>query len=209
MATDRLTIVRKPHSEGYVNVYEVMETGETFSSLTADIASAFADYVKYRQCENDVFSWLENQSQTDHEFLEFNFPTLDEQIPEIKPPLSPRQDVLEKLLVKAFGDFLTSEIITLSREYCEGCKVDHPSQHRHDCMMADNKTLCYRYLTEALERVNDEEAMKKFLTYAANEQPPLNGLELLRYECRDSRSEIFSRRRNELEACVTELLESM
>ncbi|KXJ07753.1 hypothetical protein AC249_AIPGENE7427 [Exaiptasia diaphana] len=152
---ERLTIVRDPSSKGYVNKYEVLETGETFSSLTSDIASAFSEYIKYREFENDVLSW----------------------------------------------------ICTLTRENCEGCKIDHPSQRRHDCMMLDNKTMTSWYLTEALERVNEEEAMKTFLDYT-NEHSPLNGLELLRYECKDSRSEIFSRRREELEMKIIELFES-
>ena len=79
---DRLTIVRKPTSYGYVNEYEVLETGETFSSLTQNIGSAYADNVKCTELQYNMSLWLENQSQPQNE------ETIESA--ESKPSISPR-----------------------------------------------------------------------------------------------------------------------
>ena len=157
-----------------MNEYEVLDTSETFSSLTSDIASAFSDYIKYREFENDVLSWVANQSQPENVGLEIENPNFEDLISEIKPPLSPRQESLKKLLIQAFAEHITNQICILTKENCEGCKIDHPSQRRYDCMILDNKAMTSWYLTEARERVNEEEAMKTFLAYT-NEHSPLNG----------------------------------
>ena len=196
---DRLTIVRKPTSYGYVNEYEVLETGETFSSLTQNIGSAYADYVKNFEFQYNISLWLENQIQPENE------ETIED--PENrKPTIAVRQDSLEKLLIEAFAGQLIYEIYNLTQENCEGCKIDHPSQRRHDCCMMDYKTMTYSYLEQALEKVDEDKAMKCFIDLT-NEHSPLNALELLRYECKDSRSEILSRRREELEEKVIEKLD--
>jgi hypothetical protein len=65
--------------------------------------------------------------------------------------------------------------------------------------------MVYWYLTESLNRVDDEKALKTFVDLA-NEQLSINCLELLRYQCKDSRSEIFYRRQEELESKLVELL---
>ena len=101
---DRLTIVRKPNSYGYVNEYEVLETGETFSSLTQNIASAYADYVKFTELQYNMSLWMENQSQ--HETLE----AIEE------PTISERQYEIEKILINAFADHLSYEVLTLTKE---------------------------------------------------------------------------------------------
>ena len=191
---DRLTIVRKPTSYGYVNEYEVLETGETFSSLTQNIASAYADYVKFTELQYNMSLWMENQSQPE---------TVEELKIESEPTLSERQDAIEKLLIDAFADHLRYEIVTLTNENCNGCKIDHPSQRQHDCCMMDNTTMTFNYLDAAMERIDQEKAMKTFIDLA-NEHLPMNSLEFLRYDCKDSRSEIFSRRSEELENKVIE-----
>ena len=66
--------------------------------------------------------------------------------------------------------------------------------------------MTYRYLEQALERIDEDKVMKCFIDIT-NEHSPLNALELLRYECKDSRSEILSRRREELEEKVIEKLD--
>ena len=110
---DRLTIVRKPTSYGYVNEYEVLETGETFSSLTQNIGSAYADYVKNFEFQYNMSLWLENQSQPE---IEESF----EEPENCKPTITARQDSLEKLLIEAFAGQLIYEIYNLTQENCEG-----------------------------------------------------------------------------------------
>ena len=41
------------------------------------------------------------------------------------------------LLEAIFADAVASEINQLCQEYCCGCKIDHPSQSQHDCLMMD------------------------------------------------------------------------
>ena len=190
---DQLTIVRKPTSYGYVNEYEVLETGETFSSLTQNIASAYADYVKFTELQYNISLWMENQGQPEP-IEKSNEPTISE-----------RQDAIEKMLIDAFADHLSYEILTLTNENCYGCKIDHPSQREHDCCMMDNTTMTCNYLDAAMERIDQDKAMKNFIDLT-NEHLPVNSLEFLRYDCKDSRSEIFSRRSEELENKVIEKL---
>ena len=190
---DRLTIVRKPTSYGYVNEYEVLETGETFSSLTQNIASAYADYVKFTELQYNMSLWMENQSQ----------PETVENTEE--PTISERQIAIENLLIDAFAEHLSTEVYKLTQENCNGCKIDHPSQRQHDCLMMDNTTMTYNYLDEAMERIDQDKAMKNFIDLS-NEHLPMNALEFLRYDCKDSRSEIFSRRSEELENKVIKKL---
>ena len=196
---DRLTIVRKPSSYGYVNEYEVLETGETFSSLTQNIGSAYVDYVKCTEFQYNISLWLENQIQPENEETMENAESL-------KPTITTRQDILGKLLIDAAAGQLIYEIYNLTQENCEGCKIDHPSQRRHDCCMMDYKTMTYSYLESALERVDEDKVMKSFIELT-NKHSPLNALEILRYECKDSRTEILSRRREELEEKVIEKLD--
>ena len=193
---DRLTIVRKPNSYGYVNEYEVLETGETFSSLTQNISSAYADYVKFTELQYNVSLWMENQSQ----------PESLETIEETKEPtITERQNTIEELLIEAFAEHLSSEVYKLTQENCNGCKIDHPSQRQHDCLMMDNTTMTYNYLDEAMGRIDQDQAMKNFIDLT-NEHLPMNALEILRYDCKDSRNEIFSRRSEELENKVIKKL---
>ena len=161
---DRLTIVRKPSSYGYVNEFEVLETGETFSSLTQNIASAYADYVKFTELQYDVSLWMENQPETVEETKE--------------PTISERQDAIEKILINAFADHLSYEVLTLTKENCNGCKIYHPSQRQHDCLMMDNTTMTYNYLDEAMRRIDQDQAMKNFIDLT-NEHLPMNALEIL------------------------------
>ena len=41
------------------------------------------------------------------------------------------------LLEAIFANAVASEINQLCQEYCNGCKIDHPSQRQHDCLMMD------------------------------------------------------------------------
>jgi len=208
---ERLTIVRKPTTSAeHLNHYEILETGEQFSSFISNMASAFAEYVKDQELTNFVSSWLEDAQSQELPTLELSLdiPNYEEAIPEIKPQFTQRQEKIEKLLLEAYANsksFIRA-VTKISRERCEGCEIDDPSQFHHDCMMLDPQSTVWRYSVDALQRVDDDEAMILFKEYSDQElNVPLNGLELLRYECKDSRNEILSRRRDEFDDIATEV----
>ena len=72
--------------------------------------------------------------------------------------------------------------------------------------MLDNDIRVYRYLAQALEKVNDDTVMTRFSKLTETLEPCLNGLELLRYDCKDSRAEIVSRKRDDLETLLIDKL---
>ena len=192
---NRLTIIQKaPTSlDDCMSLweYEVLETGETFASLTDDIASSFACYMQQRQVEDDVLVNLPFDEYTQ----QLSIPAFDESIPELQPENTPRQNEIENLLIQAYAHVVIDIIMDLVSENCEGCKNFYPSQRDHDCLMLDNDIRVYRYITEALEKVNEENVMKTFTKMTETLEPSLNGLERLRYECKDSRQEILARKK--------------
>ena len=132
----------------------------------------------------------------------------EESIPEFKPEITPRQEEIENMLIEAYAYVVINIIMDLVNENCEGCKNYYPSQRHHDCIMLDNDIRVRRYLTEALDKVHDEKVMEAFtkLIEITLEQP-LNGLERLNYECKDSRKEIVTRKRDDLESLLIQKLD--
>lgn len=55
---------------------------------------------------------------------------------------------------------LISEIVT---EECYGCSVDHPSQVQQSCIMETPRTHLWMYFDLAVEKVNNEIVMEKWL----------------------------------------------
>ena len=60
------------------------------------------------------------------------------------------------LLEAIFANAVASEINQLCQEYCCGCKIDHPSQRQHDCLMMDEDERWEMYGFDAIERVNNK-----------------------------------------------------
>ena len=194
---DRLTIVRRPAAEATpLWQFEVLETGETFADLTEDIALAYSSYVQQQRLNE----WL-----CEYEYPP-SLPTFDESIPEIQLDITARQEEIETLLIQAYAQVVINIIMDLVDENCEGCKNDYVSQSHHDCFMLDNDIRVYRYLAQALEKVNDDTVMTRFSKLTETLEPCLNGLELLRYDCKDSRAEIVSRKRDDLETLLIDKL---
>ena len=199
---DRLTILRKPAAEATsVWQYEVLESGETFADLTGDISSAYFHYIYQNQINRWVNSltFQDNQTET----------SLNECIPELLPEFTPRQDEIENLLIQAYANVVVNIIMDLVDRNCEGCQNNWPSQRDHECLMLANDTRVYRYLTQALEEVNDDTIMRMFSKLTEILEPCLNGLELLRYDCKDSREDIVSRKREALEALLISKLDRL
>ena len=51
--------------------------------------------------------------------------------------LSHRQRLIEEKLLKCYTDEVASEICKLVLLNCNGCRIDHPSQRQHDCLMME------------------------------------------------------------------------
>jgi len=177
------------------------------------MASAFTEYIKDQELSEFVSSWPEDcqsQEQTQPE-LQLEIPTYEEAIPELKPELTPRQEQLERILLKAFAksNSFKGALSNICRERCEACEIDDPSQHHHDCMTLSADTVVVFYAMEALERVDEDEVMNLFVIFAYQElEKPLNALELLRYQCKDSRQEIVSRRKDEFYDIATDVYQN-
>ena len=69
-----------------------------------------------------------------------------------------------------FAKKLREEIVTLAAKHCYGCKVNHPSQAQHTCLMWTESEHLDVYLEEVLVTVDREEVRKKW----DNEMTPMN-----------------------------------
>ena len=72
-------------------------------------------------------------------------------------------------------------------ENCEGCRVDHPSQRQHDCLMMEDEQKMWLYFDTALEKVSEAKVVETFVNSLQDLKPTVNGLELLKYTCQDWR----------------------
>ncbi|CAC5413710.1 unnamed protein product [Mytilus coruscus] len=57
----------------------------------------------------------------------------DSTMVEIKVGMEKR--LLSTILLFSFAELLEEIVQQLSKKFCQGCKVEHGSQHRHDCLM--------------------------------------------------------------------------
>jgi len=181
-------------------------SGETFISLYDDIGYAFADYLKEPP---SLLPIDENSATSDdaNHHLALMIPELSCDASPCEPETTPRQEEIENMLIQAYAYVVINIILDLVNKKCEGCIFDHPSQRHHDCLMLENDIKVYRYLTEALQQVNDDQLVAMFMKLSAPLIPALNGLELLKYQCSDARQEIVSRKREELEQLLIEKLD--
>ena len=56
--------------------------------------------------------------------------------------LSHRQRLIEEKLLKCYTDEVASEICKLVLLNCNGCRIDHPSQRQHECLIMERKKRC-------------------------------------------------------------------
>ncbi len=97
--------------------------------------------------------------------------------------LSYRQSVIEEKLLKCYADEILSIITNLVVENC----TFHPSQRQHACLMMESDEILWLYFDTALERVCEATIAENFMTSLQDMKPKVNGLELLKYTCRDWR----------------------
>ena len=68
---------------------------------------------------------------------------------------------LHNLINAIFIDAVTRKIKKLRREKCCGCKVNHPSQRRHECLMMTEEEGWIEHGIEAIERMINQETVWK------------------------------------------------
>ena len=59
------------------------------------------------------------------------------------------------LIEAIYGEALMREVQRFCRERCCGCKIDHPSQRQHDCLMLTDEERWNLYCEEAKANVNE------------------------------------------------------
>ena len=196
---ETLTITKKGQ-DGTLWIYEVLETREVFSSVYEDISSAFYDYIGSKRlaqfCDNlpteliDLTNQLETETPTQtcmvHETLPqdiFDDDSLTASDPScVSEPTYYKVEQLDQVFKEVYCDAVEEELKIIRKEECDGCKVDHPSQRRHDCLMMDAETTVDMFYDTALLRVAEENILNQFYEKIGNEfDPPPNELDLLRY----------------------------
>ena len=70
--------------------------------------------------------------------------------------------------------YLIGEEVVLN---CNGCRIDHPSQTQHDCVMMDTDDRTNLYLFKAVEKMDQFDVMEKW--YPKLQDMELNDQELL------------------------------
>ena len=177
----------------------MIETGERFESFSDDAYTAFYDYVRLTEMD-DMLVNVDPSEVFQEEVSPLKLDVVEcPYVPEDDVPKTARNEQIEGILLRAYADVLQRDICDLVNKNCEACEIDDPSQDHHDCLMLSREIKVYRYLFEALRDVNDEKVMKAFMKNIETLSPPLNALELLKYQCKDSREDIVSTRREELE----------
>ena len=84
-------------------------------------------------------------------------------IDEIEINLSHRQRRVEEKLLKCYTDEVASEICKLVLLNCNGCRIDHPSQRQHDCLMMEAEEKMWVYFDCALDDVSEATIVEVFM----------------------------------------------
>lgn len=120
--------------------------------------------------------------------------------------LSHRQSLIKEKLLKCYADEIAIIISNLVVENCNGCIIDHPSQRQHPCLMMESDEKMWMYFDIALERVCEATIAENFMNSLKDMKPKVNGLELLKYTCRDWRILFCTKQRQLLKKKTHELL---
>ena len=70
------------------------------------------------------------------------------------------------LLNAIFSEAVGHEVDKLRQEKCSGCKVNHPNQRRHECLMISEEEGWVMHGLEAIERVISHGILRKQFTEA-------------------------------------------
>ena len=70
---------------------------------------------------------------------------------------------IQDLMVKTVAAHVNQVLDAAMRARCNGCKIDHPSQMQHDCVMIEDKaTRVFLALNEALEMLDWKDVQEDF-----------------------------------------------
>ena len=202
---DNVTIVKKFYSilddHSRIWTYEFVETGERFESFSDDAYVAFFDHVRQRDLDAMLATIEPSDVFPEEQPLQLNTAECP-YVPEDAMPKTSRDVQIEDILLRAYAEVLQQDICDLTNKNCEACEINDLSQHHHDCMMLSGEIRVYRYLFEALQNVDDTRVTDIFMKNIETLDPPINALELLKYQCKDSREDIVSDRKEDLEDII-------
>ena len=102
--------------------------------------------------------------------------------------LSHRQRLIEEKLLKCYTDEVASKICKFVLLNCNGCRIDHPSQRQHECLIMEAEEKMWVYFDCALDAVSKATIAEVFMVSLQDIKPVVNGLELLKYTCQDWRT---------------------
>lgn len=67
---------------------------------------------------------------------------------------------------------LAEHIRLLTKEHCNGCWSDHPSQHQHECIMMPWSEQVYRYYRDALARIDASTIHRMWVNRSGHARDP-------------------------------------
>ena len=117
-----------------------------------------------------------------------------------------RQRLIEEKLLKCYAEEVSAIISMMVLENCEGCRVDHPSQRQHDCLMMEDDQKMWLYFDSALEKVPEAKVVETFMNSLRDIKPTVNGLELLKYTCQDWRTLFCTKNRGLLKRQILAII---
>ena len=102
-------------------------------------------------------------------------------------------------MLKCYATEIGFKIYELVAKDCEGCRVDHPFQRRHECSIMPNDKRVSICFDDAVSEINEKEVIKSFFDSLQDMTPIVNGLELIKYTCNDWRKTFLTEKKNKLE----------
>lgn len=132
--------------------------------------------------------------------------TMPVDIDECEMIFSHRQKLIEDKLLNCYADEIATLISCLVIKNCNGCIIDHPSQRQHPCLMMESDEKMLLYFDEASNTACEATIAGKFMNSLQDVKPSVNGLELLKYTCKDWRQVFCSRERQRLKTKTYERL---
>ena len=128
-------------------------------------------------------------------------------IDKIKILQSNRQKLIEQKLIECYAQEISSVIFNLVVKNCNGCITEHPSQRQHPCLMMESDERLFLYFDEALPRVSEVRVIERFVESLREIEPEVNGLELLKYTCKDWRILFRTTRKQMIKQETSKLLQ--
>ena len=85
-----------------------------------------------------------------------------------------RQRAIEEKLLKCYTDEVAFEICKLVLQNCNGCRIDHPIQRQHDCLLMKAEEKMWVYFDCALRAVSEATIVEVFMNSLQDIKPLVN-----------------------------------